>query len=59
MKHSKMTNKTLSAHTATWALGLVCLTATPAWAMMEQDIDNEWLDDTFAIQELVLSLIHI
>lgn len=53
MNNSKMTNRTLSRHTAVLAVSIACLIATPAWAIMEQDIDNEWLDDTFAVQELV------
>ena len=58
MNNSNLINKTFSnktrpARKTALALGIALLTATPAWAIMEKDIDDEWLDDTYSIMELV------
>lgn len=33
--------------------GIALMLATPAWAVLESDVNDEWLDDTFATLELV------
>lgn len=53
MNHLNIVSNTISLRTTALALSIAFLSATPAWAIMEKDIDDEWLDDTFAILELV------
>lgn len=51
--NNKSARHSLSARSVAFTLGTALLSATPAWAIMEKDIDDEWLDDTYAVLELI------
>lgn len=51
MNNSQQTNRLFAVRTL--ALGAALAMSTPTWAIMEKDIDDAWLDDTYAILELV------